>query len=111
MTAEDSRDQLAEQHKHFHNDRLSVKFDGPSTACQESKNAGATFPSMRMATVQVHVAFHNLKQLPEEQRFFRVRWTPPFMFEIVDVSDTASKDCTDSEPAYDREQSLFRRWR
>src|SRR5207249_1982356 len=83
MTAEDARPQLADQHGHFHNDRVSIKFDGPTTACQETHDAGASFPSMRVFTVQVHVAFHNLRQAPEEERYFRVKWIPPYMFEIT----------------------------
>jgi hypothetical protein len=111
MTAEEARGPLADAHSHFHNDRLSVKFEGPSMACQENRGGGSTFPSMRMATVQVHVAFHNLKQLPEEERYFRVKWVPPYMFEVIGVSDTPAKDCTDIEPAYDYQRSLFGRRR
>jgi hypothetical protein len=111
MTAEDSRAGLADQHSHFHTDRLSVKFTGPSMACQEAKDGGAAFPSMRMATVQVHVAFHNLRQMPEEERYFRVRWVPPYMFEVVGMSDQPGKDCNDVEPAYDYQRSLFGRRR
>ena len=111
MTAEESRGALAEEHGRFHSDRLSVKFTGPSTACVEKREGGAAFPSMRQATVQVHVAFHNLKQLPEEHRYFRVRWVPPYMFEVVGVSDQPGKECTDAEPAYDYQRSLFGRRR
>jgi hypothetical protein len=111
MTADEARGSLADQHKQFHTDRLSIKFDGPTMACPATKTPGANVPSMRLYTVQVHVAFHNLKQLPEDQRYFRIKWVPPYMFELTDMTDNPAKDCTDPEPAVDYKPSLFGRRR
>ena len=91
-------DAMAEQHQHLHSDHIHAEFAGNTAHC------GTDYVQW-----QVHMVFKNSPAKPGEDRYFHLRWVPPYLFDLTGITDQPDATCGEGDPRVDVKRSLFYR--
>ncbi len=86
---------LQEWHQKLHKDFISAEFGYPTMHCRQ-----------RPDLWQVSINFADYGE-PELNRYFLVRWRPPYRFTMFQISEHPSPDCTENDPEADQPHTLF----
>ncbi len=86
---------LQEWHQKLHQDFISGEFGYPTMHCRQ-----------RPDLWQVSINFADYGE-PELNRYFLVRWRPPYRFTMFQISEHPSPDCTEHDPEADQPHTLF----
>ena len=86
---------LEAQHEHLYSDHVRADFVDATSRC--------TGPGDRY---QLHVVFHPSPQKDGEDRFVRIHWIPPYLFEMTEITDHADAKCTEIDPRIDYRMTM-----
>jgi len=94
---------LQQWHRKLHADWVGGEFSYPTMHCQT--------PDLWQVTFEPHNPKKNFE--PEPEVNFLIRWSPPYHFAMVDVSDKAWTRCNQKDPEADAWRTLFntQEWR
>src|SRR5207248_11631837 len=88
---------LQSWHRKLHADFVAGEFDDPAMHCQT--------PDLWQVTVVPWNAQKNFESEPDV--YFLIRWSPPYHFTMVDISDKAWDRCNEKDPKADAWRTLF----
>jgi hypothetical protein len=95
----DSRRSMADRHKELHKDFVAGGFFAPTTHCTGKPDLW-----------EVGIDFSD-PPTPWDQKpkgtYFLVRWQPPYIFRMVQVTDKPTSTCTEVDRAADEHRTLF----
>jgi hypothetical protein len=94
---------LQQWHRKLHADFVAGDFDCPTMHCQT--------PGLWQVTVAPSNAQKNSESEPDV--YFLVRWSPPYHFKMVEISDKGWPRCNQKDPEADAWRTLFntQEWR
>jgi hypothetical protein len=94
-----SKQVLADWHDKLHRDYVSGDFIWPSLHCSQ--------PDVWQVGLELNERDKSGNVTASSDYYFLVRWSPPYKFTMIAISEKQSPTCTERDPDADKDGSLF----